>query len=111
MLDQDLVEILLPRGAAWLGLVGSRVKAARFFLRLRAAGMDERLFQRLRVPVGLDLGAETPGEIAVSIAAELVALRRGRSGPFIVLSERPIPARGRAELPERRADPDADDGA
>ena len=76
-LDQDLVELLLPRPLAWIGLIGSRTKATRFFLRLRAAGMDETLFARLRVPVGLDLGAETPEEIAVSIVGELVQVRRG----------------------------------
>jgi xanthine dehydrogenase accessory factor len=93
-LDQDLVERLLPRGLAWVGLVGSRPKAARFFLRFKAAGMDEALFAQLRVPVGLDLGAETPEEIALSIAAELVAVRRGRRGAVLPLSEIPLPARG-----------------
>ena len=61
---------------AWLGLIGSRAKVSRFFLRLRAAGMDEALFTRLSAPVGLDIGAETPEEIAVSICAELVRVRR-----------------------------------
>jgi xanthine dehydrogenase accessory factor len=104
MLDQDLVEILLPRAGAWLGLVGSRSKAAKFFLRLRAGGMEEALFARLRVPAGLDIGAETPGEIAVSIVAELVALRRGHEGPVLPLSERPLPARGGDGRATRRTD-------
>ena len=82
-LDQDLVELLLPRPLAWIGLIGSRTKAARFFLRLRAAGMDPALFSRLRVPAGLDLGAETPEEIAVSIAGELVNVRRGGRAPAL----------------------------
>lgn len=80
-LDQDLVEAILPRTYAWLGLIGSRTKVARFLLRLRAAGMDPALFERLSAPVGLDLGAETPEEIAVSIAAELVRVRRGHTRP------------------------------
>lgn len=93
-LDQDLIEILLPREYAWLGLIGSRVKAARFFLRLRAAGVDEALFSRVSTPVGLDIGAETPEEIAVSIAAEMIRVRRGITRAPAPLSESPLPARG-----------------
>jgi xanthine dehydrogenase accessory factor len=79
-LDQDLLEILLPREWAYLGMIGSRPKITKFFLRLRAAGMDERLFAKLHAPVGLDIGAVTPEEIAVSIAAELVRRRRTGEG-------------------------------
>ncbi len=79
-LDQDLLEILLPRPWAYLGMIGSGPKVTKFFLRLRAAGMDERLFAKLHAPVGLDIGAVTPEEIAVSIAAELVRRRRAGEG-------------------------------
>lgn len=78
-LDQDLLETLIAREWAWLGLIGSRAKIAKFYLRLRAAGIDEKLFARVSAPVGLDIGAETPEEIAVSIAAELVRVRRGHT--------------------------------
>ena len=74
--DQDIVERLLPKSMAWLGLIGSRSKIAKFFVRYRAAGIDERLFKKLNAPVGLDIGAETPAEIAVAIAAEMVRIRR-----------------------------------
>lgn len=80
-LDQRLVEALLPRDLLWLGLIGSRAKVARFRLRLEAAGMDPALFARLQGPVGLDLGAETPEEIAVSVVAELIWRRRGARNP------------------------------
>ncbi len=93
-LDQDLLELLLPGTYAWLGLIGSRAKVAKFFLRLRAAGVDEALFARVSAPVGLDLGAETPEEIAVAIAAEIVRVRRGVLRAPAPLSEIPIPARG-----------------
>lgn len=94
-LDQRLVEALLPRPHAWLGLIGSRAKVAKFLIRYRAAGLSEELFSRLCAPVGLDIGAETPAEIAVAIAAELVALRRGASqrSPS-PLHQQPIKARG-----------------
>lgn len=93
-LDQDLLEALLPGHYAWLGMIGSRTKVAKFFLRLRAGGVDEALFRRVSAPVGLDIGAETPEEIAVSIAAELVRVRRGHRGPTPAMSEHPLPARG-----------------
>lgn len=92
--DQDIVEALLPKPCAWLGLIGSRAKIAKFFMRFRAAGIDEHLFAKVSGPVGLDIGAETPAEIAVSIAAEVVAVRRQRTGSIQSLSQKPIPARG-----------------
>jgi xanthine dehydrogenase accessory factor len=67
---------------------------AKFFVRLRAAGMDETLFQNLSAPVGLDIGAETPEEIAVSIVAELIRVRRRSTRPPMPLSSSPIEARG-----------------
>ena len=86
-LDQDLLELLIARQWAYLGLIGSRGKIARFFLRLRAAGVEEALFAGIHAPVGLDIGAVTPEEIAVSIAAELVRVRRGQSGPVASMRE------------------------
>lgn len=93
-LDQDLGEILLPKICGWIGMIGSRGKLARFFVRWRAAGMDERLFLKLCAPVGLDIGAETPAEIAIAIAAELVRVRRHADRPALPLSSLPITARG-----------------
>jgi len=92
--DQDIIEVLLSKPCAWLGLIGSRAKISKFFMRYRAAGIDEKLFSKVSGPVGLDIGAETPAEIAISIAAEVVAVRRQKSGSIQSLSQRPIPARG-----------------
>ncbi len=93
-LDQDLGEILLPKTCAWIGMIGSRAKVARFLVRYRAAGVPERLLRKLSAPVGLDLGAETPSEIAVAIAAKLVRVRRHADRPPIPLSQEPLEARG-----------------
>lgn len=93
-LDQDLLQSLLPEPFGYLGLIGSRAKVAKFFVRLRAAGMDPALFSKVCAPIGLDLGGREPAEIAVSIAAELVRVRHGHSGPVLPLSENPIQARG-----------------
>lgn len=74
--DQRLLEALIARDLGYLGMIGSRGKVGRFRKRLEAKGLDLSRWDHLRAPIGLDLGAETPEEIAVAIAAELVALRR-----------------------------------
>ncbi|MBA3499220.1 MAG: xanthine dehydrogenase accessory protein XdhC [Myxococcota bacterium] len=77
-IDQQLLEKLITRDEiGYLGMIGSRGKVGRFRKRLEAKGLyDEARWARLRAPIGIDIGAETPEEIAVAIAAELVALRR-----------------------------------
>ena len=92
--DQDVVEALLPLPCAWLGMIGSQAKVARFLTRYRAAGMDERLLTKLCAPVGLDIGSETPAEIAVSIAAELVRVRRYSMSAPQPLSSQALDVRG-----------------
>jgi xanthine dehydrogenase accessory factor len=76
-IDQALLEKLIGRtDLGYLGMVGSRGKLGRFRHRLDAKGLgDAAAWQRLRSPVGLDIGAETPEEIAVAIVAELVQTR------------------------------------
>ena len=69
----------LPLGPAYIGLLGSRNKAAEHKRQLIAEGFTEDEMEKIRVPIGLSIGAETPEEIAVSIVAELIeARRRGR---------------------------------
>jgi len=75
-LDQDLVQRLLVREHGWVGMIGSKTKLAKFLIRFKAAGMDPLLFERLHTPVGIDIGAQTPEEIAVSVVAELIQRRR-----------------------------------
>jgi xanthine dehydrogenase accessory factor len=75
-LDQAVVEALLSKPAAYLGVIGSRRKAERFRMRLGAAGATEAQLDRIRSPMGLPISALTPEEIAVSIVAELVQVRR-----------------------------------
>jgi xanthine dehydrogenase accessory factor len=75
-LDQRCVEALLDKPSAYLGVIGSRRKAERFRQRLRAAGFSQERIDRLECPMGVDIGALTPAEIAVSIVARLVSVRR-----------------------------------
>jgi xanthine dehydrogenase accessory factor len=77
---EDLVESLeavLPRNPKYIGLVGSRRHTGHHIEALRARGVPEEVIDRIQTPVGLDLGARTPPEIALSILAGLVAIRRG----------------------------------
>jgi xanthine dehydrogenase accessory factor len=76
--DQRILEQLIARDdLAYLGMIGSRGKVGRFRKRLAMKGLaDDARWTRLRAPIGLDLGAETPEEIAVAVVAELIALRR-----------------------------------
>ncbi len=78
--DIPLLEVALQTEAGFIGVLGSRRTHADRVARLRERGVDEPALARLRAPVGLDLGARTPAETAVSIAAEIVAVREGRSG-------------------------------
>lgn len=78
--DVPLLQEALRRPAAYIGAMGSRRTHDDRMKRLAEAGLGERELARLRSPVGLDLGARTPEEVAVSVAAEIVALRWGGSG-------------------------------
>lgn len=75
-LDQMLVQHLLGRPLRFLGMIGSLPKQRKFALRLRARGFSEADIARLHTPLGVDIGAATPEEIAVSVVAQLVAVRR-----------------------------------
>ncbi|HLQ17222.1 MAG TPA: XdhC/CoxI family protein [Candidatus Eisenbacteria bacterium] len=76
---EDLVlalETVLPREPRFIGLVGSRRHTGHHLDALRAKGVAEEVISRIQSPVGLDIGAQTPGEIALSILAGIVAIRR-----------------------------------
>ena len=78
--DVPLLEVALRTPAGYIGAMGSRRTHEDRLERLRAVGMSEGELARLRSPIGLDLGARTPEETAVSIAAELIQLRWGGTG-------------------------------
>jgi xanthine dehydrogenase accessory factor len=75
-LDELLVRRLLERPIRYLGLIGSRTKWARFRERFAERGLPAEAVARVRCPMGLDVKAETPAEIAAAVAAELVLVRR-----------------------------------
>ncbi|SDL79325.1 XdhC family protein [Streptomyces wuyuanensis] len=88
--DVPLLERALRLPVAYVGAMGSRRTHEDRNARLREAGVGELELARLRSPIGLDLGARTPEETALSIAAEIVAVRRGGSGVPLAGSRAPI---------------------
>jgi len=79
-LDQAAIEWALASGFGFVGGVGSRAKATRTRDRLEAKGFSAENMARVRMPVGLDIGARSPAEIGVAIAAEIVAFRASFAG-------------------------------
>ncbi len=82
-LDDPALKLALPSPAFYVGALGSRTTQARRRERLRADGVSEAHLKRLHGPIGLDLNAHTPEEIALSIMAEIVAVKNqaGRAAP------------------------------
>ena len=78
--DELSLRTCLGRGAAYLGMIGSRRRSGAVIQHLKDEGFDADELDRVRTPIGLDIGAETPEEIAISIMAEVIMLRRGGDG-------------------------------
>ncbi|GAA2383867.1 XdhC family protein [Nonomuraea africana] len=88
--DVPLLEVALRTNAGYVGAMGSRRTHEDRTRRLREAGLTEEELGRLRSPIGLDLGARTPEETAVSIVAEIIATRRGAGGRPLSETDGPI---------------------
>jgi len=76
--DLDALRALVPGGLRYVGLIGSKAKVKRIFDALRDEGATPEMLATVHAPIGLDIGAITPQEIAVSILAELIAVKHGR---------------------------------
>ena len=76
--DYEVEEQILRHELAYIGVIGSRKKTAAVNAKLRAAGITGEQLAKVHTPIGLAIGAETPEEIAVSIAAEMIAVRAER---------------------------------
>jgi xanthine dehydrogenase accessory factor len=75
--DKTLLGEALATRAGYIGMIGSRRKRDAVYQELEKEGFATEAFERVHSPIGLSIAAETPEEIAVSIAAELIAVRAG----------------------------------
>ena len=91
--DVPAVQGALATKVGYIGVMGSRTTHAKRMQRLAEVGVtDPHEIDRLMSPIGLDIGARTPEETAISICAEIIATRTGKSAPSLKDSEGPIHA-------------------
>jgi xanthine dehydrogenase accessory factor len=86
--DQACLEQVLGSEAAYIGMIGSKRRVRTVLSHLADSGRDLAQIQRVHAPVGLDINAQTPAEIAVSVAAEIISVRRGGNAPSLALAEK-----------------------
>jgi xanthine dehydrogenase accessory factor len=92
--DEPTLQHALRSDVRYIGAIGSRKTQRERMARLLSEGFTQEQIDRIHGPVGLDLGGRTVEEIALSIMAEITAVRRGRGGGFMRSRLQPEPARG-----------------
>jgi len=73
--DFECLKAVVRSPAAYIGVISSKPKKVKFFGRLKTSGIEEKYLKRVRIPMGIDIGSQTPEEIAVSIMAEIEAVK------------------------------------
>jgi len=73
--DFECLKAVVQSTAAYIGVISSQPKRVKFFGRLKKAGIEAKYLKRIHIPMGLDIGAQTPEEIAVAIMAQIVAVK------------------------------------
>lgn len=72
--DYECLRTVVRSNAAYIGVISSKSKRDKFFTQLKKEGIEQKYLNRISIPVGIDIGAQTPEEIAISIAAEMVSV-------------------------------------
>lgn len=101
--DLDALECLLTQSSdcfRYIGMIGSKKRVRTVFQALQQRGISPTLLQQIHAPIGLSIGALTPEEIAVSICAELIQVRRGGTGQSLSARRRPIAQPTQLSAPE-----------
>lgn len=88
--DEDALRHSVGRGAAYVGMIGSRRRTGTVLRHLLEEGFERAALEAVSTPIGLDIGAETPEEIAVSILAEMIMVQRGGTGERMLIGRRPV---------------------
>ena len=101
--DMRILRWAVQTRARYVGMIGSKRKVIEIFKTLQKEGVPAHLFERVHAPIGLDIGAITPEEIAVAITAELIAIRRHANTALAHMSW----FRSRGSQPEASGVPDA----
>jgi xanthine dehydrogenase accessory factor len=78
--DEECLRAVMTTNPDYIGLIGSKRRTNIVLERLRSAGADESKLRKVHAPVGLDIGAVTPEEVALAILAEVISERRGGKG-------------------------------
>jgi xanthine dehydrogenase accessory factor len=87
LVDRQQLPYLVATKTPYIGIIGSKRRWVETKKLLKADGMTEEQLARFHSPIGLELNAETPEEIAVSIMAEIIMLRRGGTGERMAIGE------------------------
>lgn len=82
--DGEALAGILTKDAKYIGMIGSSKKIDALFARMKEKGFTQEQLERVYTPVGLDLGGETPEEIAVAVIAEILTVKYGRTGEHLV---------------------------
>jgi xanthine dehydrogenase accessory factor len=93
-MDRDALAHVADAGAFYVGMIGSQRKVALELSALRERGVPAQALERVHAPIGVDIGARTPGEIAVAVLAEIIAVRRTGETPAASLLRTGKPHRG-----------------
>jgi len=72
--DYECLKTVIKSDAGYIGVISSKAKKVKFFKRLKASGIEQKYLKKIKIPAGIDIGAQTPEEIAISIASELVLI-------------------------------------
>ncbi len=97
--DLEVLRRVLKTPAGYVGFLGSKRKVSTLIRTLQEEGVPQTALARIHAPIGLDIGAETPAEIAVSILGEILAVRNGRSGsPLRRMVEQLVVIRGAGDM-------------
>nr|WP_282706901.1 XdhC/CoxI family protein [Natroniella acetigena] len=88
--DYTCLKQVLDSKARYIGMLGSKRKVTSIFDKLQEEGYSQKVLERIKAPIGLDIGSETPEEIAISILAEVIKVRREEEGINNIIGEEAI---------------------